>query len=391
MPGDGEQQLPPPPQQQQQTWARRRRGSLKRQKTHCGWQEYEDDQGNLFYYNENTGVSTWERPEKSFIQIANMHESTGELAPEQGAAVELTGQARRGGAEGEALKSPYRLESKVRLLEEHGVVGLKTADADADADATNDPDRHMDADEKKKKKKRTRKRVRPRLKTKMSIRDFRATAGESYIYTVWPCVSIILVVVMATIIVVLGLTSDAKIPTILGIDASKTNEWVILLSAISGGAIFANILLSCLCFRFKVCEKMSAACPTSSNKANASDGEKNTLDEYQQHLMAAKKHLEDKRMGRVEGKGLKRVDTWSVPKSSDLESDDLKAIHNKVKHLRDHEKSGHNHHHHGRAKRNQYQVVVDDGDEEGGGIASGHRITNTNNKKVHKHVSLKKK
>ena len=234
------------------------------------------------------------------------------------------------------VKNVYRLESKVRLLEEGGAV-------------SEDPDLH-NVDVTKKIKKKSRRR--PRLKTKMSIREFRQKAGQSYIYTVWPCLSIILVVVMATVVIVLGLTSDSEVPTILGIDATKTNEWVILLSAISFGTIFANILLSCLCFRFKVCEKLTTVCPTSSRKDTASSGDETILDEYQQHLMAAKKHLEAKRTGKANEKpSLKRVNTWSIPKITDFESEETKVLHNKVKHLREHEKNGHKHHHHGRAKR----------------------------------------
>ena len=99
--------------------------------------------------------------------------------------------------------------------------------------------------------------------------------------------------------------------------------------------------------------------------------------------MAAKKHLEDKKSGKEEDtsttRKMKRVDTWSVPNSIGLENDDTRAMHNHVKHLRDHERSGHKHHHHGRAKRSQYLVNVDPEEEDGDG-------NNARRKKIHKHL-----
>ena len=174
----------------------------KRQRTECGtWQEFEDEQGNLFYYNESTGISQWERPAGSFIPIGSPIDGEEDV---EGAAKGQNGQVQVGEHSG-ALKSPYRLESKLRLLEE----GYQETDVPGGTISGMDADKQPDANQKQRKK---RKRKPRRLKTKMSLREFRKTAGKSYIYTVWPCLSIVIVVVGAAIIILHGLTSDAEIP-----------------------------------------------------------------------------------------------------------------------------------------------------------------------------------
>lgn len=302
-------------QQHQQVWAQRRRASLKRQRTVCGsatWQEYEDEQGNLFYYNESTGVSQWEKP----LEFLNPR------------------------ATDELVKSPYRVESHAEF-------------SDKESDRGNEESSHR----KPRKKRAT-----------MSFKGLRnAAARSNNIYTIWPCVAIFIVIVSAAILVIIGFTSPQDRRTILGIDINKTNDWVLLLTLLCGGVIVLNIVLSCLCYRFNVCDNMSVILGISKNLNRSYHHDSETSKEYEHHLNAAKKHLVDKRLGQTtEDEKLKRVNTWSVPKSTIAESEELKLMHSRVKHLREQKKSNYRHHRPGRERKVHISGVERSNDHDGG-------------------------
>jgi len=235
----------------EEDWTQRRRGSVAgsmfADRTGTTWQEFTDEDGNIFYYNIITGISQWERPEEKII---NMHSSHQTLDVDDTTTTQT-----------------YTSTNNTDPIHPTNSTTAATDDDDNDAST---------------KKKRRKPR---RLMTRLSTRAFRVASSNNRCYTMSPWLGAMVVVIFVVVTLVLG--SQSK--NVLGIPWENSSEWTLALIGISIAVMLLFIFAGCCCFRFKLCESWTICQMNSTSTTPMSEVDI----KYDEQMSKARAHLKD--------------------------------------------------------------------------------------------------
>ena len=240
-------------------WDQRRRGStagtMFADDAGSTWQEFQDEQCNVFYYNIQTGHTQWEKP---FVPPSSSSSSSPYATSS------------------EANPNTITTTSSPEANNTNTIVNIDSIASTSSKDSSNlQKQRHQ--------------RKRPKLQKRLSTRTFRVASNNNRCYSLSSCFAALTLVIFLVVVVFTGSSENPR--NVIGIPWEDVSNWTLLLIGISVGWMTFVIVIGCVCFRFRICEnyQISQMNTPSSNGTVLSQVD---ID-YDEHLAKAKAHLKE--------------------------------------------------------------------------------------------------